>query len=47
MRLEYISEPDPRARARDWSLDFARYLDLLVADVRAGNHSIGDPANEP
>ena len=47
MRLEYISEPDPRAREGDWSLDFDRYLELLVADVRAGNHSIGDPANEP
>ena len=47
MKLEYISEPDPRARARDWILDFERYLELLVADVRAGNHSIGDPANEP
>ncbi len=47
MRLEYISEPDPRAREGDWSLDFARYLELLVADVRAGNYSIGAPANEP
>ena len=47
MRLEYISEPDPRARARDWSLDFDRYLVLLDADVRAGNHSIGAPAKEP
>ena len=47
MRLEYISEPDPRAREGDWSLDFDRYLELLVADVRAGNHSIGAPAKEP
>ena len=29
------------------SFDFARYLELLVADVRAGNHSIGAPAKEP
>ena len=35
------------ALRQDGSLDFDRYLVLLVADVRAGNHSIGAPANEP
>ena len=31
----------------DGSFDFDRYLVLLDADVRGGNHSIGAPANEP
>ena len=35
------------ARGGTASFDFARYLELLVADVRAGNHSIGAPAKEP
>jgi hypothetical protein len=35
------------AHRQDGSFDFDRYLVLLDADVRAGNHSIGAPANEP
>jgi len=35
------------ARGGTESFDFERYLELLVADVRAGNHSIGAPAKEP
>ena len=35
------------ALRQDGSLDFDRYLVLLDADVRGGNHSIGAPANEP
>ena len=35
------------ARGGTASFDFERYLELLVADVRAGNHSIGAPAKEP
>ena len=35
------------ALRQDGSLDFDRYLVLLVADVRDGNHSIGAPAKEP
>ena len=35
------------AHRQDGSFDFDRYLVLLDADVRAGNHSIGAPAKEP
>ena len=35
------------ARGGTESFDSERYLELLVADVRAGNHSIGAPAKEP
>ena len=42
-----IKELTVAARGGTESFDFERYLELLVADVRAGNHSIGAPAKEP